>query len=195
MENGNLWILLKQHDEQNEGVILLILGTLHCERIVFTTLTEGWPNLACQRSKTFGFIESQGFETIQVWTLQVFTVEDDWKMLKVACGWARHKFDESNEYRPSLTFPVRRMAWESWSLTKRASEWNSKKMLLFFANMETLRRFFVIEGTKSIWFQESTLGVREESKEKWPIREIDKPEPSPMCTLSSPVNSVLCWRL
>ena len=100
--------MLKQHDEQNEGVILLILGTLHYERIVFTTLTEGWPNLACQRSKTFRFIESQGFETVQVWTLQLFTTGDDWQMLKATCGWAKYKFDESNEYRPSLTFPVRK---------------------------------------------------------------------------------------
>ena len=64
-----------------------------------------------------------------------------------------------------------------------------------FANLETLRRFFVIEWTKSIWFKESTLEVREESKKEWPICEIDKPEPSPMCTLSWPVNLVLCWRL
>ena len=64
-----------------------------------------------------------------------------------------------------------------------------------FENLETLRRFFVIKGAKSIWFKKNTLGVQEVIKEEWPICEIDKPEPSPICTLSWLVNSLLWWRL
>ena len=94
-------------------------------------------NLLCHKSKVD---DKEVIQTLEEKELATTKGDFDklWASLRARC-------EESKAYNPSLS--TIRTALVTWSLTKQESKWNSKNILLSFANLETNKRFLVMKGT------------------------------------------------
>ena len=151
-----------------------------------TICEEGWPSLLCHNVKgdvgeagTVGSLDGRAVEAKH---------EELWRG-SFSCVL-------SNTYNPPLSWPCMRTVRVERSLTKQEVGWNSKNTWLSAANLETLRRFFVISGTWRSCFKASVLeGMNDDENEVWPMWWIGRPLPFPTNTSSDEGNCDLVRRL